>query len=133
MHMAADDTAPLHSEEALALEFAERHADKLRYVEEWGRWYVWDGTCWRVDKTRKVFSLARQLCREVANMLNKGGERRRIASAKTRAAVVALAAEDHRLIATIEQWDADPGCSTLPTASSTCTAARCASTSLPTT
>jgi len=33
---------------------------------------------------------------------------RRLASAKTRAAVVALAGEDRRLAATIEQWNADP-------------------------
>jgi D5 N terminal like len=33
---------------------------------------------------------------------------RRLASAKTRAAVVALTGEDRRLAATIEQWNADP-------------------------
>jgi putative DNA primase/helicase len=102
------DTAPLHSEEALALAFAERHADKLRYVAKWGQWFVWDGTCWRVDETREVFSLARKLCREAAAVVNKSSERKRIASAKTRAAVVSLAGEDPRLTATVNQWDADP-------------------------
>jgi putative DNA primase/helicase len=102
------DTAPPQSEEALALAFAERHADTLRYVAKWGQWFAWDGTCWRVDETRKVFSMARELCREVAADVNKPSERKRIASAKTRAAVVSLAAEDRRLVATIAQWDADP-------------------------
>ena len=101
-------TAPLHSEEALALAFAERHANTLRYVAEWGQWLIWDGTCWRMDETRQVFTLARELCREVAAKANKPNERKRIASAKTRAAVVSLASEDRRLAATIEQWDADP-------------------------
>jgi putative DNA primase/helicase len=102
------DSAPQYSEEAMALEFATRHANDLRYVSKWGQWLIWDGSCWRPDETRKVFSLARTLCRENAARLNKGNTRRAIASAKTRAAVVSLAGEDRRLAATIEQWDADP-------------------------
>jgi putative DNA primase/helicase len=97
----------LYSEEALALLFAYEHADKLRYVAMWGKWFLWDGKVWREDETRKVFSLARLLCRKEAATCNKPSERKRIASAKTRAAVVSLAGEDRRLAATIGQWDAD--------------------------
>jgi putative DNA primase/helicase len=100
-------TAPLHSEEALALAFAERHAQRLRYVDEWKQWLVWDGTCWRRDLTRRVFTLAREICREIAAKV-KLSERKRIASAKTRAAVVSLAGEDRRLVATVKQWDTNP-------------------------
>jgi putative DNA primase/helicase len=100
-------TAPLYSEEALALLFAHEHADKLRYVAMWGKWFLWDGRVWHEDETRKVFSLARLLCRKEAATCNKPSERKRIASAKTRAAVVSLAGEDRRLAATIGQWDAD--------------------------
>ena len=100
--------APENSEEALALDFARRHADKLRYVAIWNWWFIYDGTCWRVDEKRKVFSLARELCREEANSINKAHERRRVASAKTRAAVVSLAGEDRRLAATKDQWDVNP-------------------------
>jgi putative DNA primase/helicase len=108
-HSKLDDAvAPEFSEEALALEFAKRHADELRHVAAWNRWFIWDGTRWQMDETRKVFSLARTLCREMAAAINKPGERRRVASAKTRAAVVSLAGEDRRLAATINQWDADP-------------------------
>ena len=32
------DTAPAFTEEAIALEFAKRHADALRYVATWSRW-----------------------------------------------------------------------------------------------
>jgi putative DNA primase/helicase len=92
----------------MALDFAARHADDLRYVSKWGQWLIWDGTCWHADETRKVFSLARALCRENAAKANKMQTRKAIASAKTRAAVVNLAGEDRRLAATIEQWDADP-------------------------
>src|SRR6266498_2385266 len=100
--------APMYSEEAIALAFAERHADTLRYVAKWNQWYRWDGTCWHLDEKRRVFSLARELCREVANTANKPRERKQIASAKTRAAVVSLAGEDLRLAASVDQWDSDP-------------------------
>jgi putative DNA primase/helicase len=101
-------TAPAFSEEALALLFAQIHADKLRYVAKWGQWMLWDGTCWRTDEKRTVFTLARELCREVARQANKTKDAKTIASAKTRAAVVALAGEDRRLGATVDQWDRDP-------------------------
>jgi phage/plasmid-associated DNA primase len=103
------DTAPAFSEEHIALEFANMHADELRYVAEWGQWFIWDGTCWRLDKKRKVFSMARKICRTFGNACNDTAKvRRGIASAKTRAAVVSLAGEDHRLAASIKQWDTDP-------------------------
>jgi putative DNA primase/helicase len=100
--------APLFSEELLALLFAERHADTLRFVSKQSQWFIWDGTCWREDKTRKAFSLARDVCREISLLSNEAKLRRKVASAQTRAAVVSLAGEDRRLVATIEQWDADP-------------------------
>jgi putative DNA primase/helicase len=103
-----NDDAPQFSEEAIALEFAARHADTLRYVAKWNKWLVWDGTCWREDVKRRVFTLARKLCREIARSANKEGARKTIASAKTRAAVVTLAGEDTRLVATVDQWDTDP-------------------------
>src|SRR5262249_33714450 len=46
--------------------------------------------------------------RETALQTNAPKESKAIASAKTRAAVVSLASEDTRLVATIDQWDADP-------------------------
>jgi putative DNA primase/helicase len=102
-----EDVAPAFSEESLALLFAERHANELRYVAKWGRWLHYDGRQWKFDDTRRAFSLALRLCREVANGMNKPGAKV-IASAKTRAAVVALAGEDTRLTATVDQWDTDP-------------------------
>ena len=107
-HAPAKDDAPAFSEEAIALEFATRHADTLRYVAKWGKWFVWDGACWREDVKRRVFTLARKLCREVARTANKPSIGKAIANAKTRAAVVTLAGEDSRLVVTIDQWDKDP-------------------------
>lgn len=105
----ADDAAPSFSEEALALQFAELHADDLRYVAMWNKWLMWGETRWVADETRKAFNEARNLCRGAAAAINKPREAKSIASAKTRAAVVSLSGEDRRLAATADQWDADPG------------------------
>ena len=102
------ENAPAFSEEALALDFAQRHADDLRHVAQWGKWYRWDGSRWEEDKTRKVFDLSRSVCREAATRTNKSAHGKAIASARTRAAVVSLASDDRRLAATVEQWDAEP-------------------------
>jgi putative DNA primase/helicase len=92
----------------LALRFAERHADRLRYVAAWRKWIIWDGTCWRFDDTLHAFDLVRRACREVANECGKPKIAVAIASAKTVAAVERLAKSDRRIAATTDQWDADP-------------------------
>jgi hypothetical protein len=46
------DSSPADSEDALALSFADLHADDLRYCEEWGRWLHWTGQAWTPDKRR---------------------------------------------------------------------------------
>src|SRR5215469_9728745 len=60
------DIAPAFSDEALALRFAERHVDKLRYVSVWSRWMIWDNTQWREDEKLKALDISRQICREAA-------------------------------------------------------------------
>jgi putative DNA primase/helicase len=102
------DKAPIFSDEDLALRFAERHAEDLRYVADWGKWLSWDGTHWRFDDTLRAFDLARRIVREAAATCNKAKTASMIASAKTVAAVERLARSDRRLAATIDQWDADP-------------------------
>jgi hypothetical protein len=99
------DTAPAFSDEALALLFAERHANDLRFVAEWTKWLSWAGTHWRSDNTLHAFDLARRTVREEAATCNKTKDARLIASAKTVAAVERLSKSDRRLAATIEQWD----------------------------
>ena len=96
------------SDEALALRFAGRYANDLRYVAAWSRWLSWDGARWRFDDTLHAFDRARSLCREAANEANKSSIARVLASGKTIAAVERLAKADRRIAATIDQWDADP-------------------------
>jgi P4 family phage/plasmid primase-like protien len=96
--------APTGSDEALALQFTEKHADELRYTAKWGKWHVFDGRQWREDETLAAYDRARKICREAAS---SAPQQREAASAKKRAAVVSLAREDRRLAATTEQWDRD--------------------------
>jgi putative DNA primase/helicase len=99
---------PAFTDEALALRFAERHADDLRYVAGWSRWLIWHDGRWQFDDTLRAFDLARKICRQAAAECNIAKTAAAIASAKTVFAVVTLARADRRLAATIEQWDADP-------------------------
>jgi putative DNA primase/helicase len=98
---------PAFSDEALALRFADRHDDELRYVAAWRRWLRWDGTRWLFDDTLYAYDLARRICREAASECNKAKVASTIAAAKTVAAVERLARSDRRLAATVDQWDAD--------------------------
>jgi putative DNA primase/helicase len=102
------DGAPPLSDEALALRFADQHANYLRYVAAWNKWLAWDGTRWRFDDTLHAFDLARHVCRGEASECGKPRLAAAIASAKTVAAVERLARADRRIAATVDQWDADP-------------------------
>ena len=96
-----------HTDEALALEFARRHARLVRYVDGWSKWMLYDGAVWAADETLMVFSHARALCRDDAAAA-PAKERARILSAKTVAATITLARSDPALAAVVDQWDADP-------------------------
>jgi putative DNA primase/helicase len=100
--------APEDSDEALALHFADRHTEDLRYNAFRSRWYIWDRWRWVVDETLAAINHARVICREAA--MNTRVDKRELvlASAKTVAAVERLARADRRLAAAAEQWDNDP-------------------------
>ena len=96
------------SDEMLALNFAARNQDCLRYVASLGEWYVWDGRKWTEDLTLLAFNLARAECREACVYCHDTATRKSIASAKTVAAVERLAKSDRLLAAKVDQWDSDP-------------------------
>ncbi len=105
----ADDARPPNfSDEALALRFADKHADDLRYVASWGAWLQWTGTHWLHDKTLLAFDLIRPVCRGIAATCERENTAKALTSAKTVAAVEKLAKADRRIAATTDQWDADP-------------------------
>ena len=98
---------PEFADDALALLFAERHKDSLRYVAALGRWLMFDGARWRFDETLAARDLVRKICREASGRCDKKIAKG-IASGKTVAAVERLAQTDRRLAANVEQFDADP-------------------------
>ena len=59
------------SDDALALRFAELHANDLRYVAEWSKWLRCDGMRWQVDNTLAVFDSVRVICRAAAAECDK--------------------------------------------------------------
>jgi putative DNA primase/helicase len=103
----AEARPPEFADDALALLFAERHTDSLRYVAALGRWLMFDGARWRFDETLAARDLVRKICREASGRCDKKIAKT-IASAKTVAAVERLAQTDRRIAATVEQFDADP-------------------------
>ena len=96
---------PPAAEDSIALAFAERHSEELRYVAAWARWLRFDGCRWHHDDTLHAFDRARAICREIAVSGDKPVSA--IASAKTVAAVERLAKTDRRLAVSTEQWDHD--------------------------
>jgi putative DNA primase/helicase len=52
--------APAFSDEDLALRFAARHKDDLRYVAVWNKWLRWDGQKWSFDKTYAAYGAANE-------------------------------------------------------------------------
>lgn len=99
---------PAFTDEALALEFAEKHVNGFRYVATQGKWYFWTGTRWKQEDTLLVFDEARAVCRQAAAACGHPQVAKGVASAGTVSAVERLAKSDRRLAASIEQFDADP-------------------------
>jgi putative DNA primase/helicase len=104
MQEAGEQVEPA-SEDGMALAFAERYADELRYISAWSRWLRYNTVHWQYDDTLHVFDRVRAICREIGLQRKTAGQP---ASAKTVAAVERLARSDRRLAATTVQWDANP-------------------------
>jgi putative DNA primase/helicase len=105
---------PEYSDESLALLFAAKYSDRLRYVKGWNRWLIWDVTRWKADETLRAYDLSRAICRQASvearkRINDKSAERiaRAIASARTVASVELLARSDRQIAATHDQWDSD--------------------------
>lgn len=98
---------PEFADDALALTFSTSYGAVARYVAMWGRWYLWDGACWRHDDTLRVREMARKLCRSYAVNAPQAVQKA-VTSRKAIDAVLHLAQSDRRHAATVGQWDADP-------------------------
>jgi putative DNA primase/helicase len=104
----AQTTAPAFTDDALALSFADEHANSLRYVAALGKWLLWDGTRWHFDETLIARDRARLICREASAKCSEPRTSKLVASAKTVRSIEHLSQADRRFAATIDQWDTNP-------------------------
>jgi putative DNA primase/helicase len=111
-HDRANEAArvPDLSDEHLALTFAAKHADDLRFVDQWGKWFYWDRNVWREDTSRIARDRVRAVCREIAAGIpaNDRKNARRTCSNSVDGAVLTKATADRLFASTVSQWDADP-------------------------
>jgi putative DNA primase/helicase len=105
--LTVEKEAPENSDDDIALRFADRHENSLRFVAPWGRWLRWNGVKWAFDETLYAFDSARKICREAATLAESYNSAKSLTSAKTVAAVVQLARADRRIAAQVDQWDRD--------------------------
>lgn len=96
------------SEDALAANFADLHADAWRFVAAWGQWLTWTSRIWKREDTLQAFDLARHVCRSAAIQSPSARVRTKLSSASTVAAVERLARSDRRHATTTDVWDRDP-------------------------
>ena len=94
-----------HSEDALAVEYANKHVGDLRYTHGMD-WYVYNGQRWLKDTGLRRYDLARQLCRFAASGLVEN-RAVKLASASTINSVISLARSDPALNLDADQWDSD--------------------------
>lgn len=104
---ALDARAPEGSEDELALAFALAWSRTFLYVPGLG-WLFWEGGRWNRDLKRRAFDAMRKIARERAMAAEKELDRKRIAAAKTVAAINTLASCDPRLVRGADDLDADP-------------------------
>jgi putative DNA primase/helicase len=95
------------TEHGVALAFAQRHADALRYCHTAGAWYVWTGTHWAKNETKLAFAWARNLVAEL-NREEEMKVRAITGKASFTAAVERFAQADIAFAVTAAAWDRSP-------------------------
>jgi len=103
--------APDFSEEQMALVAVQSHGADWRFVSDTNEWHQFRDGIWRLDKKRGIFTLGREICRAGAARAVAAEElslARGLASARTRAAVVSLMANDPRIVVAHDELDANP-------------------------
>lgn len=99
--------APVNSDIGVAVAFATRNARGRRYVSKENRWYVWTDQRWQPDDLLSTQAAVAALCSELAGYETTPKAQLDMASGQTVSAVERLARFDHRLAASIDQWDRD--------------------------
>lgn len=97
------------TEDGVALAFAQRFKDELRFCHTVGRWYKWTGSHWQREETGLAFDWARGISRELAAT---AGKKSAAVKAMSKAgffrAVEICAQKDRAFAVTAAIWDRDP-------------------------
>jgi putative DNA primase/helicase len=100
-----------YADDSLARRFTALHADKLKFVNTWGRWLEWDGIRWNIDETLQVTDRVRTFVADEskAALLGIGSQKlaTTVASAKTISAIERLVRADRSHASKPSDWDGD--------------------------
>lgn len=95
------------TEHGVALVFAHRFQDRLRFCHTSARWHIWNGAHWRQDKTKLALDWARRLAASL-NRQKDFKTRAVTGKASFASAVEKLAQADEALAVTSDIWDREP-------------------------
>ncbi|BCK77367.1 phage/plasmid primase P4 [Acetobacter aceti NRIC 0242] len=97
----------LLTEDAVATEFANRYAGRLKFCHSVGKWYGWGGTHWKQDKKHRAYTFARRIAGEISATADL---KARVAAGKASfsGGVEKFAQRDEVFAVTSEEWDRDP-------------------------
>jgi putative DNA primase/helicase len=98
--------AELLTEDSVALAFADRYREELRFDHDVKKWFLWTGARWRFETTCLAFSQARDLVRELAEGMP---DKVRLITSKAAfcGSVERFARADRAFAVTSEIWDKD--------------------------
>jgi putative DNA primase/helicase len=97
------------TEDALALSFAEKFKDTLRYDHTAGAWYRWDDVAWCRDEKQQGLNLARETLQEISAAAKAAGAlREKLGKVSTAANVEKFAKATPDFAVTGSIWDTDP-------------------------
>jgi putative DNA primase/helicase len=97
-----------------ARRLAETHVDKIRYCHPWGKWLVWDGRRWGIDKTGRIVRLAKgvlnQICLDGMHSSSKDlmAHALKSSSASRVAGMIRLTESEFSIPVLPEELDTDP-------------------------
>ena len=92
------------TEDGVALAFAAKYNDSLRYCHTTGSWFAWSGTRWVRERTNLAFDWCRGLCRDTPASKK---EIKTLGRASTARGVEAFCRADRAFAVTSEVWDTD--------------------------
>ncbi len=103
-----DDVAlPFGSEQALSDDLAAKAAGQIRWSPGLD-WMANHGTHWERDSLLKRFTLAKDVCRHVASVLDNDKVKAKICAANTVSAMLTLARSNDGIVTPVDEWDKHP-------------------------